>query len=141
QARYPGTNGSQHGERKVTAPAAAATGRASSSGPDETRLMMLIVSWPPMTFRPALTCCRGCRPSGRRHASAGSDDYAWRNLHPALNLTDRSAEFSAQEYSRRCQVLQTIVVRSKKARRPDGGRAETRRKRGPSAQQFRDRIH
>src|ERR1700722_8972397 len=37
-ARYPGTSGRQHGERKVTAPAAAATGMASSSGPDDTRL-------------------------------------------------------------------------------------------------------
>ena len=37
-ARYPGTSGRQHGDRNVTAPAAAATGMASSSGPDETRL-------------------------------------------------------------------------------------------------------
>src|SRR5580692_3687204 len=37
-ARYPGTSGRQHGERNVTAPAAAATGMASSSGPDDTRL-------------------------------------------------------------------------------------------------------
>src|SRR6185437_606057 len=41
-ARYPGTSGRQHGERNVTAPAAAATGIASSSGPDDTRLMTLI---------------------------------------------------------------------------------------------------
>src|SRR5580704_13681593 len=37
-ARYPGTSGRQHGDRNVTAPAAAATGIASSSGPDDTRL-------------------------------------------------------------------------------------------------------
>ena len=41
-ARYPGTSGRQHGERNVTAPAAAATGMASSSGPDDTRLTTLI---------------------------------------------------------------------------------------------------
>ena len=34
-ARYPGTSGRQHGDRNVTAPAAAATGMASSSGPDD----------------------------------------------------------------------------------------------------------
>ena len=34
--RYPGTNGRQHGERKVTAPAAAATGSARISGPEVT---------------------------------------------------------------------------------------------------------
>ena len=34
--RYPGTSGRQHGERKVTAPAAAATGSARISGPEAT---------------------------------------------------------------------------------------------------------
>ena len=34
--RYPGTSGRQHGERKVTAPAAAATGSARISGPEVT---------------------------------------------------------------------------------------------------------
>ena len=38
-ARYPGTSGRQHGDRNVTAPAAAATGMASSSGPEWTRLV------------------------------------------------------------------------------------------------------
>ena len=41
-ARYPGTSGRQHGDRNVTAPAAAATGMASSSGPDPTRLAALM---------------------------------------------------------------------------------------------------
>ena len=41
-ARYPGTSGRQHGDRKVTAPAAAATGMASSSGPERTRLAALM---------------------------------------------------------------------------------------------------
>ncbi len=40
--RYPGTSGRQQGDRNVTAPAAAATGIASSSGPDATRLVTLI---------------------------------------------------------------------------------------------------
>src|SRR5215472_14776106 len=48
--RYPGTSGRQHGDRNVTAPAAAATGIASSSGPDVTRFWTLI---------PA--ACRGLR--------------------------------------------------------------------------------
>src|SRR4051794_21211411 len=34
--RYPGTSGRQHGDRKVTAPAAAATGSARISGPEVT---------------------------------------------------------------------------------------------------------
>ena len=45
-ARYPGTSGRQHGDRNVTAPAAAATGIASSSGPDDTRLVTLIARPP-----------------------------------------------------------------------------------------------
>ena len=43
-ARYPGTSGRQQGDRNVTAPAAAATGMASSSGPDETRLPTLMAA-------------------------------------------------------------------------------------------------
>jgi len=34
--RYPGTSGRQRGDRNVTAPAAAATGIASSTGPEAT---------------------------------------------------------------------------------------------------------
>ncbi len=34
--RYPGTNGSTHGDRNDSSPAAAATGTASSSGPSVT---------------------------------------------------------------------------------------------------------
>jgi hypothetical protein len=50
--RYPGTSGSTQGDRNVTAPAAAATGIASSSGPEETRLPMLTtVLLPPSRFR------------------------------------------------------------------------------------------
>jgi len=63
-ARYPGTSGRQHGERNVTAPAAAATGMASSSGPDDTRLMTLIRRVP-FPFGTALVS----HGSGQRHAS------------------------------------------------------------------------
>ncbi len=59
-ARYPGTSGRQQGDRKVTAPAAAATGMASSSGPDETRLVALMAA-------PALVVLS---QSGRRSALA-----------------------------------------------------------------------
>src|SRR6516165_10537367 len=50
--RYPGTSGRQQGERKVTAPAAAATGNARISGPD-------VTSW----ITPLMA------PSGRRAAA------------------------------------------------------------------------
>ena len=58
-ARYPGTSGRQQGERKVTAPAAAATGMASSSGPDETRLVTLM----PAPARSARSVSVGMVPS------------------------------------------------------------------------------
>src|SRR5579863_9779535 len=45
--RYPGTSGRQQGDRNVTAPAAAATGSARSSGPE-------VTSWPtPLTRAPS----------------------------------------------------------------------------------------
>src|SRR5579863_1252120 len=56
--RYPGTSGRQQGDRKVTAPAAAATGSARSSGPE-------VTSWPTPLTRAPVPGRQGCAAGGQ----------------------------------------------------------------------------